>query len=550
MDILKASAVPVLFAAIIFAMSCSGQKQAAEETVIETTETVTETITTTVSALTASGPVRNPYLAADKYAITHFDPAQTDTMTYPAVRGTYNIDLNTMPRIVSGPINLMTYASTSPDYMWSISSEGMTYIDISNGGFREAARLAAPGVKVISPETHAKVLGQTFTSIQQVEKAATQDYGLDWTRIANGVYSLVDSDNVVYANYNVGSIFAFGLSDPSNPSAGIKVLRSLDVSNLLSRGERIAGLSMTYDGKLIILGNRSMRVVDRSLAGEPVTITFGEDEYISNSMAVDEKGGIYVASDTTMYKIVWTGTRLSQDEADGAWSAPYDSGQQPPSVKFGKGTGSTPTLVGFGNDPDKLVVITDGSDHMKLVAFWRDDIPAGFQQVPGAKSNRIAGQIQVTCGLPQDVKFIQSEQSVVANGYGAFVVNNIRDQGSEDRLVDVLAGGSVFTPATGAERFEWNPDTNTWSSVWTRSDVVSTSMVPALSAPSGIVFVNGYTKQDGWEITGMDWATGETVHRTIFGQSNLGNGAYAIIQLFPNSDMLFNGIGGPARIHY
>ena len=37
-------------------------------------------------------------------------------------------------------------------------------------------------------------------------------------------------------------------------------------------------------------------------------------------------------------------------------------------------TGATPTLMGFGNDEDKLVVITDGAKRMKLVAFWRDAI--------------------------------------------------------------------------------------------------------------------------------------------------------------------------------
>ncbi|MGB3520365.1 MAG: hypothetical protein WBA50_02670 [Mycobacterium sp.] len=68
---------------------------------------------------------------------------------------------------------------------------------------------------------------------------------------------------------------------------------------------------------------------------------------------------------------------------------------------------------------------------------------------------------------------------------------------------------------------------------------MSTSMVPAVSATSGIVFLNGYTEGDGWEVTGLDWQTGETVHRTIFGQSNLGNGAYALIEGLPNGDLLF-----------
>ena len=145
-------------------------------------------------------------------------------------------------------------------------------------------------------------------------------------------------------------------------------------------------------------------------------------------------------------------------------------------------------------------------------------------------------------------EFIQSEQSVVVNGYGAFVVNNIRTQGAPDKLVDVIAGGPVFEAPVGCERVEWDPQTRQWKSAWTRNNVVGTSMVPAMSSVSNIAFINGYIKQDGWEVTGMDWDTGETVHRTIFGQDNLGNGAYAIIQFLENGDLLFNSIGGAARV--
>ena len=42
----------------------------------------------------------------------------------------------------------------------------------------------------------------------------------------------------------------------------------------------------------------------------------------------------------------------------------------------------------------------------------------------------------------------------------------------------------------------------------------------------------------------MDWDTGATVHRTIFGKSNYGNGAYAILQFLPNGDLLFNSLVG------
>jgi hypothetical protein len=35
---------------------------------------------------------------------------------------------------------------------------------------------------------------------------------------------------------------------------------------------------------------------------------------------------------------------------------------------------------------------------------------------------------------------------------------------------------------------------------------------------------------------------------TIFGQTNFGNGAYALIQFLANGDMLFNSVGGPFRV--
>jgi hypothetical protein len=48
----------------------------------------------------------------------------------------------------------------------------------------------------------------------------------------------------------------------------------------------------------------------------------------------------------------------------------------------------------------------------------------------------------------------------------------------------------------------------------------------------------------------MDWSTGKTVHYTTFGFDNSGNGGYAILQLFPNADLLFNSITGPIRVKF
>jgi hypothetical protein len=47
---------------------------------------------------------------------------------------------------------------------------------------------------------------------------------------------------------------------------------------------------------------------------------------------------------------------------------------------------------------------------------------------------------------------------------------------------------------------------------------------------------------------GLDWNTGKNRTRVEFGQTNRGNGAYAILQLLENGDLLFNSVIGPYRI--
>jgi hypothetical protein len=110
--------------------------------------------------------------------------------------------------------------------------------------------------------------------------------------------------------------------------------------------------------------------------------------------------------------------------------------------------------------------------------------------------------------------------------------------------------GPAYETSYGVERFEWNTKSKEWSSVWSRSDVSSTSMVPIHSDTGNMALINGYRPQDGWEILGLDWDTGETVHHTKFGDCNGGNGAYAILQYLEDGNALFNSFAGPMRINY
>lgn len=514
-------------------------------------------------------PVPNPWLAAAHYAITHFDSSQSDSTPYGPPSGTFQMDPSQYAISPGGPVNIMTLASTLKDFMWGVGTDHVAFIE--KGTWRTRAHLNAPAYVDPSLGPIASETFRAFGELNPVGMTSTDmhlrlsaDFGANYSaRLVNGAYSVVDRNNILYANFGNG-VYAFTLTDAADPSRGIRILHRLDDARTVQGGTppasvMIQGLTFTYDGYLIITFRNGVAVVDRTLdVASAHFVPFGPQEQVTNSVAVDEKNGIYVASDKLMRKLVWTGKTLSERAEDGAWSSPYDAPDDalPPMVKFGLGTGSTPTLMGFGPDPDKLVVITDGAKRMKLVAFWRDEIPAGFVQRPGTASARIAGQIDVTCGLPAATPWIQSEQSVVVSHYGAFVVNNIpatadsMDIAHSSKILAVSLMGPVYDSCFGVERFRWNPDSDSWSSVWRRPDVSSTSMVPIHSQSSTMALVNGYTRERGWEVTGMNWDTGATVHQTLFGRKNLGNGAYAILEYLENGDLLFNSIVGPLRVLY
>jgi len=519
------------------------------------------TITTSSDTVSGKSPVSNPYLASSLYAITHFDPSQSDSTPYGPPSGVFTIDPTSKPIVNAGPINIITLASTQKDFMWGVGSDRVSYVYVGDGGLTEVAGFEALEdatgglIKAIPKEnfqTFAKdtAVGMNTTTM---DDSLMELFGKKYSvRFGNGIYSVVDSENVLYTNYG-SNLYAFALTDPENPAAGITPRYVIkDIVTAIqgadhSANARLFGLSMTYDGYLIVTFSNGVAVINRDLDTATASFyQFGDDEYVSNSLAVDENNGIYIASDKIMRKLVWNGTAISDVESDGAWSSPYTHSTQPPIIKVGIGTGSTPTLMGFGDD-DRLVVITDGAQQMNLIAFWRDEIPEG--------SERIAGQIPVTCGFTTLPDWIQSEQSVVVSGYGAFVVNNMPNSVPDDligqnKILQVSLMGPAYETSYGAERFEWNTETNEWSSVWSRSDVSSTSMVPIHSDSGNMALINGYRSPGGWEILGLDWDTGETVHQTIFGDLNGGNGAYAIIQYLEDSDALFNSFAGPVRIEY
>jgi hypothetical protein len=290
----------------------------------------------------------------------------------------------------------------------------------------------------------------------------------------------------------------------------------------------ILGLTMTYDGYIVaaakgalIIANRDLEVVDYfALPGEEV----------ENSIAVDENNGIYLVTSTTMRKLVWTGERLSDAAADGAWSSPYDvmpHGEAHAMGAASHGSGTTPSLMGFGDDEDKLVIISDGSpEGANIVAFWRDEIPPGFRQKPGTRSRRIADQVPVTFDSRTTV-----EASPTIYGNGVLVVNSTYPEPGpipRDLISSAFLAGTTRAAPRGIQKYEWLPAEDRFVTSWTIDHIDNTDwMPPAVSESNGLVYIAN--KRDNvYEYLAADWQSGEIV----------------ATWRFPNDSVLYNTWGG------
>ncbi len=343
----------------------------------------------------------------------------------------------------------------------------------------------------------------------------------------SGVYAMVGANNWFYFANKDGSIVAYG--DAIDGDAGSKIVEKARFQMPADEAAASVGMNMTYDGWIVFpTEDGTMVAVTQDLkdyrsvrmrhADEEDTSSHGTGYgWVRNSVAVDEGGGIYVASRNHMHKIVWTGDQLSTDPEDGAWTAKYRNGT-------GEGTGATPGLMGFG-DEDRFVVLTDGDIRMNVTMFWRDGIPEDWEQLEGAPARRIAGQAPVNMG-ELDVQEIQTEQTVIIAGYGVFVVNNTprntpffmpKEGVGRGLTIGPFGSNPKFQPY-GIQKFEWNPDKQTLEQAWVNETISSPNGVPWVSTGSGQVYFIG-ARNNKWTLEAVDWLTGEpTFHYIIGGQ--------------------------------
>ena len=216
-------------------------------------------------------------------------------------------------------------------------------------------------------------------------------------------------------------------------------------------------------------------------------------EEVSNSVAADEDGGIYVVTSKRMRRIDHHARR---NRLTSTWSARYEPGSGQSAIRLGLGSGSTPTVMGVGRQ-DRFVVITDGRDLMHVNLFWRDRIPRDWRGLGEGRPRRMACDYPVRFGDPR-ARFSLSEQSVNVRGYATFHVNNLLDydftgipDGPLLNSLAALRGGDPQAAPYGGERIDWNPRRRRCVSRWANPLVSIPDAIPSMSAAAGLAYGSG-----------------------------------------------------------
>ena len=476
------------------------------------------------SSLAIEMPQKNPWLAEGGYPISHHNSAQTDSTLIDGPRLGKDLTMADSKTVPVFWCSAPTYKVIGDETVVIASNPmGLIKIRATGDDFELVSNVPYPGREDVHADASDEAILRAMNNLDAARKDKSDwrillnawemywDLNVSMRTMPSGAYAANDKDGYHYTNYDkhflVKSFDGNKIDQPLVPVKHSNIIAQLPPKD--AEGiDTILGLTMTYDGHLVAAATGAVIIVDRELQVKDYVKFPGE--WIENSIAADDNNGIYIVTSQKMHKLVWTGTALSQKQSDGAWSSEYDvmpEGEARAMGAASHGSGTTPSLLGFGDDEDQLVIISDGSpDGANVVAFWRNEIPADFKQKPGTKSRRIADQIPLT------ISKTTIEASPVTYGNGVLVVNSTYPEPSPvpmDLMGSSFAAGITRPAPVGIQKYEWISEENRFKATWSIDDVDNTDwMPPAVSDSNGLVYIAN--KVDGrYEYFAADWQTGE-----------------------------------------
>jgi hypothetical protein len=435
---------------------------------------------------------RNRFMAPNPRSNIHNDPWMTDAYRWAGPLGRSPVAFSEgMPPAVCGSLTFH-----SRGYIVSVCPS------LGRG----------PQARVIHPDT--LELMATYDMPNAPDPPGTKAY----QNFAGGGYFFLDARDRVWSATKTSHIFVLQIS-PDGRS--ITKVADYDVSSVLESDERITSALPDFKGRIWFVSKKNGKVgIVNRRTGRVRAIRLGED--IQNSFTVDRRG-IYIVSSARMYRF-----RARRGRPKVQWKKRYrNSGIVKPG-QADAGSGTTPTIMRGG-----YVAITDNADPMNVVVY--------------RKAVRLRrGQRRVVCQVPVfDPGAGATENSLMTNGRSLYVENNYGYQ-------DPFGPQSGALTTAGFARVDVRRNGRGCRKVWTNTTERAPSVVPKLSAATGLIYT--YTRDPApdplglglqpWYWTAISARTGQTAFKVYSGNGLPFNNNYAGLAIGPNGTAYLGVTGG------
>ncbi|WP_340062969.1 T9SS type A sorting domain-containing protein [Ascidiimonas aurantiaca] len=337
---------------------------------------------------------------------------------------------------------------------------------------------------------------------------------LDFNTLASNGYNHLLTKNKIWfsyeptydpANNKFSELYKFSDADTTNPYSPII---ALDTLNFGDYGiNRVNMYNINYNGEIVWYSEKDPNlniayagVIDQNfnMLDTLQFSTLPNERVNHNSISVDENNTFYIVTSHRLIAFAWDGIDVTI-----SWEALYDFVNDGPTGNFAYGSGTTPTLMGWGDGNDKLVVVADGHANNNLVAFWRE-LPNGWTGIPGMPLH-FADSITIPNAQSFGNLFQSIENSPTAFNYDIAIAqfNGFLGYGCDNEK--------------GVSKFRWNETNNNFQLEWTNNNV-NMNGVLTYSSGSNLVYGTGKELDCNYYYYGLNWDTGNVQLRYLLGQ--------------------------------